>query len=68
MVKLRKKYTKLSIDTSDVLKQTICKIKLRRAPTLHDNIEYADCNKNVKKLLFLVLQRKQQMTTKITMY
>jgi len=42
--------------------------QVKRAPTLHDNIEYADCNKNVKKLLFLVLQRKQQMTTMITMY
>ena len=48
---MRKRYAKLSIGTSDVLKQTICKIKLRRAPTLHDNIEYADCDMNVKKII-----------------
>ena len=65
---MRKKYAKLFIGTSDVLKQTICKIKLRRAPTLHDNIEYAIVTRMSKKSLFLVLQRKQQMTTKITMY
>ncbi|HYJ01164.1 MAG TPA: hypothetical protein VEW92_03020 [Nitrososphaeraceae archaeon] len=66
---MRKRYAKLSIGTSDVLKQTICKIKSRRAPTLHDNIEYADCDMNVKKIMiFLVLQREQQMTTKIAMY
>lgn len=49
---------KLSIDTSDVLKQTICKIESRRAPTPNDNIQYVDCDKMSKKSLFLVLQRK----------
>jgi hypothetical protein len=50
---LRKRYAKLSIGTSDVLKQTICKIKSRRASTPHDNIEYADCEKNVKKKIII---------------
>jgi hypothetical protein len=30
--KLRKKYAKLSIGGADVLKQIICKVKIRRAP------------------------------------
>jgi hypothetical protein len=34
----RKKYAKLSIG-ADVLKQIVCSIKIRRAPTRHDNIE-----------------------------
>ena len=37
--KLRKKYAKLSIG-ADVLKQIICNIKVRRAPTRHDNIDF----------------------------
>ena len=36
---MRKKYAKLSID-ADVLKQIICNIKVRRAPTRHDNIDF----------------------------
>ena len=55
---MRKKYAKLFIGTSDVLKQTICKIKSRRAPTLHDNIEYADCDKNVKKIIIFSIAAK----------
>ena len=36
----RRKYElKLSIG-ADVLKQIICKIKVRRAPTRHDNIDF----------------------------
>ncbi|HET7642697.1 MAG TPA: hypothetical protein VFK40_04250 [Nitrososphaeraceae archaeon] len=35
----RKKYAKLSIG-ADVLKQIICNIKLRRAQTRHDNIDF----------------------------
>ncbi|HKG41749.1 MAG TPA: IS5 family transposase [Nitrososphaeraceae archaeon] len=38
-VKLRRKYTKLSIG-ADVLKQIICNIKIRRAPTGHDNVDF----------------------------
>jgi len=34
----RRKYAKLSIG-ADVLKQIICNIKVRRAPTRHDNID-----------------------------
>jgi hypothetical protein len=37
--KLRKKYAKISIG-ADVLKQIICNIKIRRAPTTHDNIDF----------------------------
>jgi len=36
----RKKYAKLSIGV-DVLKQIVCTIKIRRAPTRHDNIDFA---------------------------
>ena len=37
--KLRKRYAKLSLG-ADVLKQIICKVKVRRAPTRHDNINF----------------------------
>jgi hypothetical protein len=37
--KLRKKYAKISIG-ADVLKQIICNIKVRRAPTKHDNVDF----------------------------
>ena len=36
---LRRKYVKLSIG-ADVLPQIICTIKIRRAPTRHDNIDF----------------------------
>ncbi|MGB6529858.1 MAG: transposase, partial [Candidatus Nitrosopolaris sp.] len=35
----RRKYIKLSL-TADVLQQIICTIKIRRAPTRHDNIDF----------------------------
>jgi hypothetical protein len=35
----RRKYAKLSIG-ADVLQQIICTIKIRRAPTRHDNIDF----------------------------
>ena len=37
--KLRKKYLKLSL-SADLLSQIICTIKIRRAPTRHDNIDF----------------------------
>jgi hypothetical protein len=37
--KLRKKYAKLSIG-ADILRQIICKIKIRRDPAKHDNIDF----------------------------
>jgi len=37
--KLRKKWIKLSVG-ADVLKQIICNIKIRRAPTKRDNIDF----------------------------
>src|SRR6476660_2626085 len=36
---LRRKYAKLSIG-ADVLQQIICTVKIRRAPTRHDNIDF----------------------------
>jgi hypothetical protein len=47
--KLRKKYAKLSIG-ADVLKQIICKIKIRRAPTKHDNIDFKPIVTKISKL------------------
>ena len=38
-VKLRRKYIKLSL-AADVLQQIICTIKIRRAPTRHDSIDF----------------------------
>jgi len=35
---LRRKYAKLSI-WADVLQQIICNIRIKRAPTRHDNID-----------------------------
>lgn len=37
--KLRRKYIKLSL-AAEVLQQIICTIKIRRAPTRHDNIDF----------------------------
>jgi Transposase DDE domain len=36
---LRRKYAKLSIG-ADVLQQIICKIRIRRDPTRHDNVDF----------------------------
>ena len=36
---LRRRYAKLSIG-ADILQQIICTIKIRRAPTRHDNIDF----------------------------
>jgi hypothetical protein len=35
----RRKYTKLSIGV-DLLQQIVCNIKIRRAPTRHDNVDF----------------------------
>jgi hypothetical protein len=45
----RKKYAKLSIG-ADVLKQIICNIKLRRAQTRHDNIDFRPVITRVSKI------------------
>jgi hypothetical protein len=45
----KKKYAKLSIG-SDVLKQIICKVKIRRAPTKHDNIDFKPIVKRISEL------------------
>ena len=47
--KLRKKYAKLSIG-ADVLKQIICNIKVRRAPTRHDNIDFKPIVTRISKI------------------
>ena len=38
-IEMRRKYAKLSIG-ADVLQQIICTIKIRRAPTIHDNVDF----------------------------
>ena len=48
-VKLRKKYAKLSI-VADVLKQVICNIKIRRAPTRHDNVDFNEMITKISKI------------------
>ena len=50
--KLRKKYAKLSIG-ADVLKQIICNIKIRRAPTRHDNIDFKPVITKISKIKLL---------------
>ena len=45
----RKKYAKLSIG-ADVLKQIVCSIKIRRAPTRHDNIDFAPSVTRISKI------------------
>ena len=47
--KLQKKYTKLSFG-ADVLKQIICNVKIRRAPTKHDNIDFKPIIKRISEL------------------
>jgi len=36
---MRRKYEKLSIG-ADMLQQIICRIKIRRSPTRHDNVDF----------------------------
>ncbi|HJS64186.1 MAG TPA: transposase [Nitrososphaeraceae archaeon] len=45
----RKKYAKLSIG-GDVLQQIICSIKIRRAPTRHDNIDFQPIVTKISKI------------------
>ena len=47
--KLRKKYAKLSIG-ADVLQQIVCSIKIRRAPTRHDNIDFKPIVTRISKI------------------
>jgi Transposase DDE domain len=46
---LRKKYAKLSMG-ADVLKQIICNVKIRRAPTKHDNIDFKPIVTRIAKI------------------
>jgi hypothetical protein len=46
----RRKYAKLSTG-ADVLKQIICNIKVRRAPTRHDNIDFKPVITKTSELL-----------------
>ena len=48
----RTKYAKLSIG-ADVLKQIICNIKIRRAPTRHDNIDFKPVIIKTSEILLL---------------
>ena len=45
----RKKYAKLSIG-ADVLQQIVCSIKIRRAPTRHDNIDFRPLITRISKI------------------
>jgi hypothetical protein len=47
---LRRKYAKLSIG-ADVLQQVICTIKIRRAPTRHDNIDFKPILTRIAEIL-----------------
>jgi hypothetical protein len=47
--RLRKKYAKLSMG-ADVLKQIICTVKVRRAPTRHDNIDFKPIVTRISKI------------------
>ena len=47
---LRRKYAKLSIG-ADVLQQIICTIKIRRAPTRHDNIDFKPILTRITEIL-----------------
>jgi hypothetical protein len=51
-VKLRRKYIKLSLAT-DVLQQIICTIKIRRAPTRHDSIDFRPLITKISELVLL---------------
>ena len=48
--KLRRKYIKLSL-AADVLQQIICTIKIRRAPTRHDNIDFRPLITKISELV-----------------
>jgi hypothetical protein len=47
---IRRKYAKLSIG-ADVLQQIICTIKIRRAPTRHDNIDFRPIMTRIAEIL-----------------
>ena len=47
---LRRKYAKLSIG-ADVLQQIICTIKIRRAPTRHDSIDFRQIITRISDIL-----------------
>ena len=49
-VKLRRKYIKLSLSI-DVLQQIICTIKIRRAPTRHDSIDFRPLITKISELV-----------------
>ena len=49
-VKLRRKYIKLSLAV-DVLQQIICTIKIRRAPTRHDSIDFRPLITKISELI-----------------
>ena len=51
---LRRKYAKLSIG-ADVLHQIMCTIKIRRAPTRHDNIDFTPTITKTSSILPLSL-------------
>jgi hypothetical protein len=68
--RLRKKYAKLSIG-ADVLKQIICNVKVRRAPTTrHEIIDFAPIVTRISKIksLSVVVADKAYDSVKTIMY
>ena len=49
-VKLRRKYIKLSL-AADILQQIICTIKIRRAPTRHDSVDFRPLITKISELV-----------------
>jgi hypothetical protein len=56
---LRRKYAKLSIG-ADILQQIICNIRIRRAPAIHDNIDFKPIAKRIVNILPLSVVRAEK--------
>ena len=67
-VKLRRKYIKLSL-AANVLQQIICTIKIRRAPTRHDSMDFRPLITKISELYrYLLLQLTKDMIAKTITY
>ena len=64
----RRKYAKLSFG-ADVLQQIICSIKIRRAPTRHDNVDFRPIITRIAEILPLsVVTADRDMIVKIIIF
>jgi hypothetical protein len=50
ILRRRRKYVKLSVG-ADILQQIICAIKIRRAPTRHDNVDFQPIIERASKIM-----------------